>query len=459
MNVKKIIQILIVFAVVGMLLVAACGRSEPTEEPTPTNTSRPGTSTRTPTLTDTPEESSSEEGAGAILEDMPTRTPVPTATPGIISEAVDNFAETTGLAETTFLELSGTDWINVGISLLIIVAGYFIGVWIITYLLRKLVRRTPTEFDDALLEENKDQLKWLVLVMMLRFGTSRLRIFNEDIRMFLNDMYFIATLIIIFVILWKTISFASDWYLKTVEPDDEEKTKTLVTLFLRGAHIILVIVCAYILLAHYGIDLGGLATALGIGGLALSLAAQDTLADAISGLIILVDQPFRVGDRIEIQGLDTWGDVTEIGTRTTKIRTRDNRLVIVPNSTISKNQVINYTFPDPRYRIQMDIGIAYGTDIDLTRQVLINAVRNVPGILPDKPVDALYNEMADSWMSFRVRWWIESYEDTRHIYDQVNTALQKALNDAGIESPYPISEINIKVDQEGVDMLSHAFGD
>ena len=262
MNVKKIIQILIVLAVVGMLLVAACGRSEPTEEPTPTNTSRPGTSTRTPALTNTPEESSSEEGAGGILEDLPTRTPVPTATPGIFSEAVDSFAETTGIAEIIFLGLSGTDWINVGLSLLGIVAGYFIGVWIITYLLRKLVRRTPTEFDDALLEENKDQLKWLVLVMMLRFGTSRLRIFNEDIRMFLNDMYFIATLIIIFVILWKTISFASDWYLKTVEPDDEEKTKTLVTLFLRGAHYILILVSGYILLDHYGINLVGFATAL-----------------------------------------------------------------------------------------------------------------------------------------------------------------------------------------------------
>ena len=72
-------------------------------------------------------------------------------------------------------------------------------------------------------------------------------------------------------------------------------------------------------------------------------AAQDTLADAIAGFLILLDQPFRVGDRIEITGLGTWGDVVEIGTRSTRIRTRDNRLVIVPNSAIAKDQVVNYS--------------------------------------------------------------------------------------------------------------------
>jgi len=201
-----------------------------------------------------------------------------------------------------------------------------------------------------------------------------------------------------------------------------------------------------IVLDRFGVNVTGLTAALGIGGLALGLAAQDTLADAIAGFTILMDQPFRVGDRIEIQGLETWGDVVEIGTRTTKIRTRDNRMVIVPNSTIAKSQVINYSYPDPRYRIQIDIGIGYGTDIEKVRQIIIDTVRGVEGILPDKPVDALYNEMGASSMTFRVRWWIESYEDTRHIFDRVNTALQKALDEAGIDMPFTTYDVNIKMD-------------
>jgi small conductance mechanosensitive channel len=78
----------------------------------------------------------------------------------------------------------------------------------------------------------------------------------------------------------------------------------------------------------------GIVAALGLGGFAHSLAARDTIEDMIAGLIILIDQPFRVGDRIEIAGLGTWGDVTTIGMRTTSIRTRDNHMVIVPNSSI-----------------------------------------------------------------------------------------------------------------------------
>jgi small-conductance mechanosensitive channel len=196
-----------------------------------------------------------------------------------------------------------------------------------------------------------------------------------------------------------------------------------------------------------------LTAALGLGGFAFSLAARDTIADAIAGFIILVDRPFRIGDRIEIQGVGTWGDVTDIGLRTTRIRTRDNRMVIVPNSVIGANQVINYTYPDPRYRIETQVGIGYGTDIERARQVIADAVRGVEGVIPDKPVDALYAEMGDSAMIFRVRWWIESYADTRRVEDRVHTALQHALDEAGIESPFPTQSVNVVMEQKAVDPL------
>ena len=189
----------------------------------------------------------------------------------------------------------------------------------------------------------------------------------------------------------------------------------------------------------------------------MSLAAQDTLADAISGFIILADQPYRIGDRIEIQGEGTWGDVVEIGIRTTRIRTRDNRMVIVPNSIISKNQVVNYTFPDPRYRIQTHISIGYGSNIELVRQLIIETVSQVEGVLPDQPVDSLYIEMGASAMIFRVRWWLESYEDTRRMFDRVNTALQGAFDANGIDMPYPIHTTQLQVDDETAANLSQAF--
>jgi small-conductance mechanosensitive channel len=144
----------------------------------------------------------------------------------------------------------------------------------------------------------------------------------------------------------------------------------------------------------------------------------------------------------------------DIGLRTTRIRTRDNRLVIVPNSVIGTNQVINYTYPDPQYRIQTHVGIAYGTDIEKARQIIVDTVRRVEGVLEDKPVDALYIEMGDSAMVFRVRWWIESYVDTRRMFDRVHTVLQNALDEAGIESPFPTQNLNLRLEQESSRQLS-----
>jgi len=198
-----------------------------------------------------------------------------------------------------------------------------------------------------------------------------------------------------------------------------------------------------ILLAHFGANTAAVGVALALAGLAISLGARDTIADAIAGFIILVDRPFRIGDRVEIQGDGTWGDVADIGLRTTRIRTRDNRMVILPNSLINGNQVVNYSYPDPRYRIETTVGIAYGTDRGLARQTIVEAVRQVDGVLPDMPVEALYIEMGNSAMVFRVRWWIESYVDTLSMFDRVHDALQDALDAAGIEMPYPTHTLHL----------------
>jgi small-conductance mechanosensitive channel len=221
--------------------------------------------------------------------------------------------------------------------------------------------------------------------------------------------------------------------------------------------IIIIMVGVIILLSHFGVEVAPFAIIIGLGGLALSLAAQDIIADFIAGLIILVARPFSIGDRIEIKQVGTWGDVTDIGLRTTSIRTLDNRMVIVPNSTISANEIINYTFPDPRYRIQTHVGIGYGTPTTTVRSLITETVSQIEGVLDDKPVDVLYHEMGDSAMIFRVRWWIESYRDTQRVIDAVHNALQEALDAADIDMPYPTQTTNFKIEPQMAAQLWQAW--
>jgi small-conductance mechanosensitive channel len=387
----------------------------------------------------------SEEEASVLPEE--TATPAPTPTPGVVTEVVSEVTSATGLDQKEVLGLPVEDWINLGVSLVFVVAGILLGTWLIKSVLRRLVRRTETEFDDLFLETIGSQLRWLVAIFVAEFSLSRLPFLSVDLRQILDEVFFFTYLVVGVIIAWKLLDFAVEWYRERVAPhEDRARFEPMVILAARIGRIIALILAVNVLLGHFGINITGLAATLGVVGLALSLAAQDTLSDAISGFIILADRPFRVGDRIEIQGLGTWGDVVDIGLRTTRIRTRDNRMVIVPNSTIGKNQVVNYSFPDPRFRVQTHVGIGYGADIERVRQIMIDTVRGIEGVLPDRPVDALYVEMGDSAMIFRVRWWIESYRDTRQMYDSIHTALQEALDAAGVDMPYPTYDVIVKAE-------------
>jgi small-conductance mechanosensitive channel len=182
----------------------------------------------------------------------------------------------------------------------------------------------------------------------------------------------------------------------------------------------------------------------GLGGLAFSIAAQATLADVIDGLLILVDRPFRRGDRIQIQELQTWGDVYAIGLRTTRIRTLDNRMVVVPNSRIGRGQVVNYSYPDNKYRMEVYISVAYGADVERVRALFVNAVRDVDGVLATRPVEALVESLDDGALKFRVRCWIDTYADFRHARDRVQTRLYAAFQAAKLQSPVPTYEVRLE---------------
>jgi MscS family membrane protein len=397
----------------------------------------------------------------SLLEEVaPTRTPQPTATPGALQQEVTRLVARAGLARTRFLGLTIPEWLSLVGSLLIVLVGYLIGTWVIRRLLPRAARRTATTFDDHFLQAIGSDVRWLVVLLSLQFATNRLTYFSAELKTILQDAYFIVGLVLGVRILFKLVDLADEWSRARMrDASREAEIEPLLVLLTRVSRVLVVLITGGILLSYFGVNITAFATALGIGGLALSLAAQDTIADAIAGFVILVDRPFRIGDRIEIQEAGTWGDVVDIGLRTTRIRTRDNRLVIVPNSVIGKNQVINYTYPDPQYRIETAVHVAYGTDIEAARRVLIDTVRQVEGVLPDKPVDALYIEMGDSAMVFRVRWWIESYVDTRRMLDRVHTALQHALDAAEIESPFPTQNLHLQVEPETAGRIAQTLQD
>jgi small-conductance mechanosensitive channel len=276
------------------------------------------------------------------------------------------------------------------------------------------------------------------VIFVTEYAIQRLDFIPESWQPLLDNIFYVLYLVTGFLLAGKLVHNIFIWYGKEMAIKTEsELDEQLLPFFRRIALVILGAIGLIMLLGHFEVDVSGLVATLGITSLAIALAAQTALSDTISGFTIMMDRPFRIGDRIQIQDLNTWGDVVDIGLRSSRVRTRDNRMVVVPNSVIGKSLVVNYDYPDTQYRIQIQLGISYESDIESARQVMIDAVRGVEGVLSDRPVEALFLEFGDTGLIFRVRWWLESYEDTRRMFDRVNSALYHALDDAGIELSFP----------------------
>jgi MscS family membrane protein len=347
-----------------------------------------------------------------------------------------------------FWGLAGSEWVEIGISTLILLGVLILGRWIIYFLLEKvlmqLTKRTKTSLDNELLSAAKLPLYFLAIVLALNFSLRRLSFLPADWNNWLAEGFFVAYFLVGFVFSWRLVTHIFVWLSEEVSLNTEASLNEQMFPFFQRIVLILISAIGIItILSHFEINITAMVTTLGIGSLALALAAQSALEDTISGFLIMIDRPYRIGDRIELLDLDTWGDVVDVGLRSTRIRTRDNRMVVVPNSKIGKSLVVNYAYPNDQYRLEIHIGVAYGTDLEKARNVMVTTVQGVEGVLPDRPVEALFLEFGESSLVFRVRWWLESYVDTRRMFDRVNTALYNALNKEKIQLPFPQLDVHL----------------
>lgn len=350
---------------------------------------------------------------------------------------------------STFLGLTGNQWLDIGISALIFLAVLLLGRVVISFLLEKILfqitKKTKNTLDNQILQASRFPIYALAVVLSLNAGLARLSFLPEEWNTWIREGFFVLYFATGFIFTWRLVTHIFTWLgdevsLKTDASLDEQ----LFPFFQRVILILLSAIGIITILSHFDINITAMVTTLGIGSLAVALAAQNTLEDTINGFMIMLDRPYRIGDRIELLDLDTWGDVVDIGLRSTRIRTRDNRMVVVPNSQIGKSLVVNYAYPNDQYRLEIHLGIAYGSDLEKARQVMVDAVRGVEGVLADRPVEALFLEFGDSAMTFRVRWWLESYVDTRQMFDRVNTALYQALQKEDIHLPFPQLDVHMK---------------
>ena len=192
-----------------------------------------------------------------------------------------------------------------------------------------------------------------------------------------------------------------------------------------------------------GVNTTSMAVVFGALSIGIGFGLQNIFNNFISGLILLFERPIQVGDYVEVNGI--WAEVKEINVRSTIVQTFDNATVIIPNSDFISQQVTNWSFKDPRMRRYVDVGVAYGSDIELVRRTLLEIPESIPQILKHPRPDVLFLDHGDSALIFRLRFWVHVDSYYRSTTD-ARFELDRRFRELGIEIAFPQRDVHIRSD-------------
>jgi small-conductance mechanosensitive channel len=209
---------------------------------------------------------------------------------------------------------------------------------------------------------------------------------------------------------------------------------------LRLIHYVLVVIGLFLAIDLVGIQMTSLAVVFGLLGVGIAFGLQNITSNFVSGLILLFERPVSVGDYIEVG--NAMGRVQAINMRSTTVITRDNITLIVPNSSFIEGTVTNWSVGDPKIRINIPVGVAYGSDTELVKKLLLEVVENHPDILKDPKPDVLFREFADSSLNFDLRIWILNPMGRFKTISDINYAVDAAFRKHGVTIPFPQRDVH-----------------
>jgi small-conductance mechanosensitive channel len=204
---------------------------------------------------------------------------------------------------------------------------------------------------------------------------------------------------------------------------------------------LLIILTTIFALSQLGFNVTAALAGVGVLGIAIGFAAQQTLANILSGFGIFIDHLYRSGDWVKIDG--HYGEIVNITLRATKIRTLDNTYVIIPNSVVSDSSVINYS-EQGRVRIAAKVAVPYECNVEDARRALVATVSQMDGIRSDTEPEVVVEELGDSGVNLLVRVWIDNAREEQKYFFRLTELCKKALDDAGITIPFPQRDVHMK---------------
>jgi len=326
----------------------------------------------------------------------------------------------------------------IGVSLLL--------AWIfdhfISAMLKNLAQRTHFQIDDQLIAHLHSPIYTSVILLGLALAANLLKIGEP------YDFFIFSGLKTVAFLVWSIFLMRVVRSVLRNIAANEKRVAVLhpqtLPLFENIAMIVIVVLSVYIIFSAWNVDMTAWLASAGIVGIAVGFAAKDTLANLFSGVFIMADAPYKIGDFVV---LDTGerGEITHIGIRSTRLMTRDDIEVTVPNSIMGNTKIINESGgPEERFRIRIAVGVAYGSDIDLVREILMHIALTDEAVCADPEPRVRFRAFGPSSLDFELLCWIDQPVLRGRVIDALNCQVYKRFIEEGVEIPYSKHDLYIK---------------
>ncbi|RKZ27015.1 hypothetical protein DRQ29_04100 [bacterium] len=343
-------------------------------------------------------------------------------------------------------------WTDILLWVIVIVSAFVIAKVVSPVLgevRNKLAAKTKSKLDDYILDALRKKpvmhiFILLALIWVVNDAAANFPEMNSKIILIINNALAIYGIFIGAFIIDGIIMAILKWANEELQHSGQTAViHEFFPLIRKVMRVIVFSVAAVIVLSHLGVDVSSLIVSMGVAGAALALAVKNTIENAVSGILIMLDRPFRIGDRIKLDTGEV-GDIYEIGLRSTKILTFENNLIILPNSKLLDDKIVNLSYPNPIIRVKIEVGVAYGSDIEKVKSVMEKTARENKLVLEDPAPAAYFVNFGESSLDFILLARVEKYKDAWNVENQLREKIYEAFAENNIEIPFPQMDVNMK---------------
>ncbi len=303
---------------------------------------------------------------------------------------------------------------------------------------RKITEKTKTDIDDMLLKIITAPLHVVIVVTGLYIALKSLSAVTPY-SLWSDNIFFVVIVLILAGVASRISLVLVNRGIKVQKKF--EKTPQLLN---RIVAITIYMIAFLTILYHFGVEITPLIATLGIGGLAVGLALQNTLSNLFAGLHIISDRPISVGDFIELEG-NISGFVEDIGWRSTRIKTLPSTIVIVPNTKLAESTITNYSLPEQEMSVVVQCGVAYGSDLKKVEKATVDVAKkiqeSVPGAVKTFEPFIRYHTFGDSNINFSIILRVDKFVDKYLVVHELIKALKERYDKDGIEISWPVRKI------------------